>query len=96
MLYSFMRNTFNMFLNDEEQKEKQNFKMYYQGKNCSMKSYFSKDDYSDCRLKKYSQPKSWELCVTEWEFLGLQGWEAVSQATLRELLWGSKGKSQFT
>ena len=58
MLYSFMRNTFNMFLNDEEQKEKQNFKMYYQGKNCSMKSYFSKEDYSDCRLKKYSQPKS--------------------------------------
>ena len=39
-------------------KKKQNFKMYYQGKNCSMKSYFSKEDYSDCRLKKYSQPKS--------------------------------------
>jgi len=23
-------------------------------------------------LKKYSQPKSWELCFIQWEFLGLK------------------------
>ena len=29
-------------------------------------------------LKKYMQPKSWELCFIRWEFLGLQGWKTAS------------------
>ena len=29
-------------------------------------------------LKKYMQPKSWELCFIWWEFLGLQGWKTAS------------------
>ena len=32
-----------------------------------------------CRLKNYSQHKSWELCSIRWEFLGLPAWEAASQ-----------------
>ena len=36
-----------------------------------------------CRLKKYSQPKSWELCFTQWEFLGLQPREGASHIALR-------------
>ena len=27
-----------------------------------------------CRLKKYSQPKSWEFCFIQWGFLGSQDW----------------------
>ena len=42
-------------------------------------------------LKKYSYPKSWELCFIWWEFLQYQAQEAVSQVTLRELLWGGRG-----
>ena len=59
-------------------------------------------------LKKYSQPKSWvqacseppekplktELCFNPWEFLQLQALKTASQVTLRELLWGGKGRSQ--
>lgn len=30
-------------------------------------------------IKKYSQPKSLELCFIQLEYLGLQAWEAVSQ-----------------
>ena len=41
-----------------------------------------------CRLKKYAQPKSWELCFIHQIFLGLQAQEAASQVTLRELLQG--------
>ena len=45
-------------------------------------------------LKKYSQPKSWELCFIQWEFLGLQARKGASQVTLKELLWGGDGGSQ--
>ena len=41
-----------------------------------------------CQLKKYAQPKSWELCFIHQIFLGLQAQEAASQVTLRELLRG--------
>ena len=47
-------------------------------------------------LKKDAQPKSWELCFIQWEFLGLQAQETPSQVTLRELLPGGEGRSQVT
>ena len=40
----------------------------------------------DADLKKFIQPKSWELCFIWQEILGLQMWEAVSQVNLREML----------
>ena len=46
--------------------------------------------FRPCWLKKYSQPKGWELCFIQWEFLGLQAQETKSQVTLRELLQGGK------
>ena len=52
--------------------------------------------YSQCWLKKYSQPKNWGLCFTWWEFLGLQAWETASQITVIELLPGGElGRSQI-
>ena len=39
-----------------------------------------------CRLKKYSQPKSWELCFTQWEFLG----KHLSDVFLRGLFQGGE------
>ena len=45
-------------------------------------------------LKKYSQPKSWELCFILWEVLGLQDLEVASQVTLRELFWESEWRNQ--
>ena len=39
------------------------------------------------------QPKSWELCFIQQEFLGLQ--EAGPQVTLSELLQGGEGKSRI-
>ena len=44
--------------------------------------------------KKYSQSKGGELHFIQWEFLGLQTWEAASQVTLRELLQRGEGGSQ--
>jgi len=46
------------------------------------------------KKKKISQPKLWDLCFIQREFLGLQAREAVSQVTLRELLQGSEQESQ--
>ena len=46
-----------------------------------------------CWLKK-SQPKIWELCFIQWDFVGHLAWETVSQETLRSLLWGGRGRSQ--
>ena len=43
--------------------------------------------------KKYSQPKGGELDFIQWEFLGLQAWEAASQVTLRE--GGSQDIQEF-
>ena len=45
-------------------------------------------------LKKYSQPKSWELCFIQWEFLGLQAPETASEVIPRELLQGAKGATK--
>ena len=52
--------------------------------------------YSFLKLstKKYSQPKGGELRFIQWEFLGLQAWEAASQVILRELLQRNEGGSQ--
>ena len=47
-----------------------------------------------CRPKKYSQPKSWDLCFILWEFLGLQARDTASQVTLIKLLPGSEERSQ--
>ena len=47
-----------------------------------------------CQLKKYSQPKSWELHFIWLEFLGFQAQEKASQVTLRELLQGGEGRIQ--
>ena len=41
--------------------------------------------------KKYSQPKSGELCFIWWEFLGLQTQEIAFQVTLSERFWGAGG-----
>ena len=46
----------------------------------------------ECEVKKYSQPKSWELCFIQQEFSGLQAQEAASQVALRELLRGGGGE----
>ena len=46
---------------------------------------------SHCRLQKYSQPKSWELCFIWREFLELQAWEVASHKILRKLLQGGSG-----
>ena len=43
--------------------------------------------------KKYSQPRSWELCFSWWANRGLQAQEAASQVTLRKLLLRSRGGS---
>ena len=64
-----------------------------EGRACSVKWDFPDlcFDWSClCGLKKYSQPKSWELCFIWQEFLGLQAWGAASQVTLRELLRSSE------
>ena len=45
---------------------------------------------SDVDLKKQSQPKSRDLRLIRWEFLGLQAQETASEVTLRELLAGWK------
>ena len=50
--------------------------------------------HGGCELKKYSQPRSWELCFIQWEFLGLQGQEAASQVALRELLQGGEERNR--
>ena len=50
----------------------------------------TKSQYFFCWLKKYLQPKSWDLCFIQWKFGGLQAWETASQVTLRELLWGGR------
>ena len=42
-------------------------------------------------LKKNSQPKSWELYLIHWEFLGFQSWEKAFQIKLRDLLGGAEG-----
>ena len=43
---------------------------------------------SDVDLKKQSQPKSRDLRLIRWEFLGLQAQETASQVTLREVVQG--------
>ena len=48
-----------------------------------------------CRLKKYMQPKCWELCFIWQNFLGLQARETVSQATMRELFRGGEERNQI-
>ena len=48
-----------------------------------------------CRLKKYSQPKSCELCFIWWEFLGLQAWEAASQVPQENCPEEARGGSRL-
>ena len=49
------------------------------------------------RLKRWSQPRNWELCFLWWGFWEIQVWETGSQVTLRDLFqeWGwGWGRSQ--
>ena len=59
-----------------------------------LRTIWAMQPLENCQLKKYSQPKSWELCFIWWKCLGLQAWETATQVTLRELLRVDEGRSQ--
>ena len=48
--------------------------------------------YCQQEKKKKAQPKSWELCFTQWIFCGLEPQDTASQITVIPLLfWSRKG-----